>query len=360
MLTFGPDNSRSNRTQRKAPLLKPLRIEDLDGRLRASGTIEGQHALQLRRLIYASETVSRESAEILFKLDAACARKAPAFTALYVEALMDYFVWQTDPKGYVTPKRARFLLDNVAADGHIARTTELELVLNIVHWARQCPENVVILVLDAVRESVLLPKKSLLGANRPRRNIGAGDVAILRKALHAPAGDGSLLVTRREAELLFALNDETEAEGNDPEWKEFFVRSIANHLLNPMDTPVAPEREEAARRERWLGERGTIGNLLTSVAGALSRGNIPVFSVLEELDPFGAVAARKEAEAEARQTKKRLAREQIDAEEAAWLAGRLMRSGTIGENEKALLAYLKMESPALAPALLPLLECAGV
>lgn len=340
--------------------MQPLHIEELDGRLRASGTIEGRQALQLRRLIYATGTVSRQSAEILLNLDAVCSKKDPAFAALYVEALTDYFVWQTEPKGYVTPELAEFLLRNIAADGHIAGKTELELVLNIVHWARQCPESVVTLVLDAVRQSVLLPKKTPLGANRPRRNIGAGDVAILRKALHAPAGDGSLLVTRREAELLFTLNEETEQDGNDPEWQDFFVRSIANHLLNPMDTPKVPEREEAARRERWLKESGSIGNLLASVGGALARGNIPILSVFEELDPFGAVAARKEAEAEAHETKKRLAREQIDTDEAAWLAGRLLRSGSIGENEKALLAYLKKESPWTDPALLPVFARAGL
>jgi hypothetical protein len=341
-------------------MTQPLRIEHLDQQLQARGNIEGQHALQLRRMIYANGTVTRKDAEILFKLDAACSKKDPAFAELFVEALTDYFVWQTEPKGYVTPDLARFLIDNVTADGHVESKTELALVLNVVHWARQCPEEVVTLVLEAVRQSVLLSRETAFGANRPHASIGAGDVAILRKALHAPAGDGSLLITRREAELLFTLNEATATGKNDPEWTDFFTRAIANHLMNPMDAPVVPAHDEAVRRERWLSERGTIGLLLSGVSSALARGDVPVRSVFEEFDPFGFKADKKEAQAEDRATKQRLSREAIDPAEAAWLAERILRDGAIDENERALLTFLKKESPSIDPALKPILARAGL
>jgi hypothetical protein len=341
-------------------MAQPLRIEELDKKLQATGRIEGQHAVQLRRMIYANGTVGHEAAKVLLRLDRACSKKDPAFAQLYVEALTDYFVWQTEPKGYVSPEGAKLLLEYVGADGHVDGQTELELVLNIVHWARHCPEEVVLLVLDAVRQSVLLSRQTAFGANRPRASIGAGDVAILRKALHAPAGDGSLLVTRREAEMLFALNDATSAGGNDPEWTDFFSRAIANHLLNPSDPPVVPSRDEAARRERWLNERGSIGQLLGSVGGALARGDIPVRAVFEEINPFAAASEEKAAEAEARATRERLAREQIDAGEAAWLAKRILQDGTIDENERALLAFLKKEAHAIDPSLEPVMARAKV
>lgn len=341
-------------------MTQPLRIEHLDERLHATGRIEGQHTLQLRRMIYANGTVTRKDAEILFNLDRVCSRKDPTFAALYVEALTDYLVWQTEPKGYLTDDLARFLIDNISADKHIQRDTELELVLNVVHWARRCPEELVLLVLEAVRQSVLLPHHTALGANRPRVSIGAADVAILRKALHAPAGDGSLMVTRREADLLFTLNEATPTDQNDPEWRDFFVRAIANCLMNSMDAPMVPTHEEAVRREQWLSERHSIGQLLSSVAGALSRGDIPVREVFEEFDPMGAKAARKEADAEARATKLRLQREAIDADEAKWLAERILRDGAVDENERALLTYLKKEAPKIDPALQDVMKRAGL
>jgi len=336
-------------------MAQPLRIDELNEKLRASGRIEGQHAMQLRRIIYANGSVGHEAAKLLLGLDRACSKKDPAFAQLYVEALTDYFVWQTEPKGYVSPEGARLLIDNIGADGHIESKTELELVLNIVHWARHCPEELVLLVLDAVRQSVLLSRESPLGANRPRTSIGAGDVAILRKALHAPAGDGSLLVTRREAELLFTLNDATAAGGNDPEWSDFFARAIVNHLLNPANAPAIPSREDAARREHWLDERGSISQLLGSVGKALARGDIPVREVFDELDPSGAASDEKAAEAEARATSDLLGRETIDSFEAAWLAKRILQDDAIDDNERALLVFLKKEAQAIDPALQSLL-----
>jgi hypothetical protein len=341
-------------------MAQTLRVDQLDQNLKALGRIEAQHVLQLRQTIYGDGRVSREDAELLFSLDTACKTKDPAFAALYVEALTDYFVWQTEPKGYVTPELGLYLIGKVTADGRIDTQTELELVLNIVHWSRECPDELVALVLDAVKQSIMKSDDTPLGANRPRVAIGAGDVGILRKALYAPAGDGSLLVTRREAELLFTLNDATSAGGNDPAWTDFFVHAIANHLMNPLELQPVPSLDEAARRERWLEEQGSVGRLLAGVAGALSRGDIPVRTVMDEFDPTGAIRDRKEAEAEARATKLRLAREQIDADEARWLAERILRDGAIDENERALLTFLKKESPSIDPDLVPLMKQAGL
>ena len=194
------------------------------------------------------------------------------------------------------------LIDNIGADGHIESKTELELVLNIVHWARQCPEEVVLLVLDAVRQSVLLSRETPLGANRPRTSIGAGDVAILRKALHAPAGDGSLLVTRREAELLFTLNDATVAGGNDPEWP----------ISSPRDRePSAQPGEGAggttARRRSdganagWTSAAAS-DSCLGSVGKALARATSRCERCSRNSIRPGAAADEKAAEAEARAT----------------------------------------------------------
>lgn len=341
-------------------MTQPLMIDELDRNLRAKGAIDAGHAMQLRRMIYSKGSVTKNDADVLFKLDRACAKKDTAFAALYVEALTDYFVWQSEPKGYVTPEQAKHLIENVSADGHVSAKTELELVLNVVHWARQVPEDLVMLVLDAVRQSVMLSRETAFGSNRPQCAIGAGDVAILSKAVHAPAGDGSLLITRREADMLFALNDATKTGHNDPAWTDFFVRAIANHLLNPMNAPVVPSRDEAAAREKWLDERGSVGQLLGGVATSLARGNVPFAQVWEEVDPFGAAAAKKEAAAETKAVAERLAREQVDAEEAKWVASRILADGAVDENESALLAFVKKHAHAIDPALDAVMKRAGL
>jgi hypothetical protein len=117
-------------------MTQPLRIDELDQNLRAKGAIDAGHAMQLRRMIYSKGSVTKHDADVLFKLDRACSKKDSAFAGLYVEALTDYFVWQTEPKGYVTDELAAYLIENVSADGHVSAKTELELVLNVVHTGR--------------------------------------------------------------------------------------------------------------------------------------------------------------------------------------------------------------------------------
>src|SRR5262249_17844588 len=114
---------------------------------KALSIIEAQHVLQLRQTIYGKGTVSREDADLLFSLDVSCKTKDPAFAALYVEALTDYFVWQTAPQGYVTQDQTKYLIGKITEDGRIDSATELELVLNIVHWAHEVPSDLTALVL---------------------------------------------------------------------------------------------------------------------------------------------------------------------------------------------------------------------
>lgn len=341
-------------------MAQPLQIEELDRNLRARGQIDSQHALRLRQLIYAKDKVGQGDAEILFQLDRACTEKHPAFAALYVEVLTDYFVWQVEPRGHVSEAQARYLIDNVMQDAHVSSRTEFELLLNVVHYAHSVPDELSLLVLEAVRQQVLLPNDKRLGANRPAASVSAADVVILRKALHAPAGERSLLVSRREAEMLFDLNDRTRTSENDPSWQEFFCLSIANHLLNPMNDPVLPSIETAIAREKWLDERGSIGSLLASSVKSATFGNIPFMEVWRDLDPTGAEQARAEAEALKAETEQRLQREQVDAAEAQWLAERILRDGAIDDNERALLAFLRKDAQHIDPALEPVMMRAGI
>jgi hypothetical protein len=344
----------------RVEMTQPLSITELDQKLRARGQIDAQHALRLRQMVYAREKVSSGDAEILFRLDHACQQKHPSFAALYVEALTDYFVWQVEPRGHVSAAQARYLIDNVLRDGHVSSRTELELLLNMVYYATSVPDELSTLVIEAVRQQVLLSSDAAPGQNRPAFSVSAADVAILRKALHAPAGERRLLVSRAEANMLLSLNEATQAGTNDPEWTEFFCLSIANHLLNPMNDPVLPTIDVATAREKWLDERGSVATMLESGVRSLLSGNIPFADVWKELDPTGAERARAEAEALREETDRRLTRERIDAEEAAWLAGCLLRNDTLDENERALLAYLKEHAPEIDPALEPLMARAGL
>jgi len=339
-------------------------FQDLVDQVCNSGTISADDVLALRRQVFPDGAVSAEEAEAVFRLDHACGDKAAEWTRFYVDALTDYFVWQSKPRGYVNDAQARALIDNIQRDGRIDAASELELLLNVVHWCMACPAELSRIALSAVKDSVLTPEAAAYGSNRPPAVIAPADVALIRKVIYAPGSPGGFTVTREEAEILFALERATIGEENAPAWPDLFAKGVANALMFPRGAAQVPDADEALRRERWLEELGSVGNLLAGVGKAVASGDIPVGDAFKEADLFGTHCAQEMREKEQARVTEALAREAIDAEEAQWLIAQLDKtadsSGAFSEGERQLLAFIKANSPAIDPALTPLIDKAGI
>lgn len=334
-------------------------FEDLVGRICASGRISAEDVLALRRQVFPDGVVSSAEAAAVFRLDEACAEKSPEWTRFYVDALTDYFVWQSQPRGYVDEARARELLDAVHRDGRIDALSELELLLNVVHWCVDCPAELSHAALDAVKQSVLRPKGAPFGAGRQPAVITAEDVELIRRLIYAPGSPGGIAITREEAELLFALDRETDSEQNAESWAELFAKAVASAVMFPRGAPQVPDAAEVLRRERELQEGGGIGGLLAGIGKAVAGGEVRFREAYEEADLFGserAEALREREDAEAREA---LSREAVTAAETAWLVEQLERSAGFSPAEHRLLAFIAANSPEIDPALARLIEKAG-
>lgn len=324
------------------------------------GAVSADDVLALRRTIFLDGVISSDEADAVFRIDHACAEKDESWTQFYVDSLTDYFLWQSEPRGYVDEELAKVLVDNITHDGKIDALSELALLINIVHWATSCPEDLMMLALEAVRVSVTAPGEAAYGANRPENLITAGDVAIIRKVIHAPGGDGSITVTRAEAEMMFDLNEAVQGQETVPEWREVFTKAIANHLMFPRPAPQMPNADEARRREAWLEEPASVGNLLAGVGKAIGRGDIPFTEAWEAVDPLSFGRAKEEAAAEEARVREAFTREAIDAEEAAWLSERILSDGLIDDNERAILVFINDNATEIDESLREVLEQAGL
>jgi len=329
---------------------------DLVDELADKGAITADDVLALRRGLFKDGVVDEREAEAVFRLDHACATKAPEWTRFYVDALTDYFVWQSQPRGYVSEAQARLLIDRITHDGRIDAMSELELLINIVHWATACPEELAVVSLIAVRDSVLTPETTGHESNRAPAIISPADVEIIRKIIYAGTSGGGFTVTRREAELLFELNDATTGQENAPSWGDLFVKGIANHLMFPGGAPVVADAEEAKRRDKWLEERRGVGQTLAQMGRAALGGNIDLKGAWNQVGPRG----RAQQEREDKQAREALSREAIDTEEAKWLSAQVMKDGMLHENERRLLAFIKQNAPTVDPALDALFAKAGI
>ncbi len=326
----------------------------------AKGAVSAEDVLQLRRTMFQDGLIDRREAEQVFAIDAACTGKAPEWSAFFVEALTDHVVWKVEPKKYVSDENAEFLITHILRDGKVDGETELELLINVVHWAISSPPPLALLAMRAIRDSILEPETACYGSNRPPAVISPADVALLRKVVYAAGSPGGYTITREEAELIVALNQATRGSERPDSWDDLFVKAVANYLMFPGAPPHVPTAEEELRRERWLDERRGVGGFLKDVGSSFRRLDIPVQDAWREFDPFGTQAAREQQEKERAQLAAAMSRESIDPAEAQWLLANIGASGPLEENEKALLAFIRKNAPAIDPALEPLLERAGV
>jgi hypothetical protein len=315
----------------------------------SDGHVGEDDVVTLRRYIYGDMAVSLEEGAALFRLNNADLTYAPAWYELFPEAIGDILVHQARPEGYASEENAAWLIGQVTADGRVCSRTELDAVLHVLEKARQAPDHLQQFALRAVAESVI----SGTGATRSGAELTPGviadaEVELLRRVLYAGAGCSGIAISRAEAEILFDLNDATAEAQNAPAWSELFSKAVANHVM-ALSGFTPPPRDVALAREDWLdqpgGFDGGLGGFFKKMFGGGVSGVREAYA--DRSDPFADRGASMAAEI--------AVNEAVTEDEAGWLVERIGRDGALHENEKALLRFIREESPSIHPALHPLM-----
>lgn len=327
---------------------KNFRIDDIISR----GSIGDMDVQRLRGLYYMDGNIGPEEAEALFKINESCRTQTTAWTDLFIEALTDYVVNQSAPEGYVTAQNASWLIGRIGRDGVVESRSELELLVNILDKARWSPASLVAFALEQVKHAVISGSGPLrYGEVMEPGRITGGEVELLRRIMFAFGGDGSIAVTRAEAQILFEINDACANAPVNPAWSDLFVKAIANVVMGASGYKV-PDREEALRRERWLEARGEL--TLPNMLAGMTRGLAAVWGGYREQSSEERAISRLE-----RQRIEIVTNEGITEGEVDWLAERIGRDDKLTEPERALLMFLRRESPNVHPKLQQLVDRYG-
>jgi hypothetical protein len=309
--------------------------------IRARGSIRDSDVVALRRAYYADGRISEAEADVLFELNQACPVQDAAWADCFVEMLTDYVVHQAIPEGYVTAENAQWLMSRVMVDGAVASKTELELVINVLDKSRWSPESLVVFVLEQIKSSVIEGNGPLrAGRNLTPGVIAEAEVDLLRRVLYAFGGDGNIAITRREAEVLFEINDAVSESDNHPSWRDLFVKALTNCIMSASGY-ATPTREQVLAQEAWLDRRGDLS--LGNMVGGFGRG---VFEAYREQSSEERAIERLE-----RQKIAIVTNEAVTPVEAAWLAKRIGANGRLSANEEELIAFIRAESCRIAPEL---------
>jgi hypothetical protein len=320
--------------------------------IKARGSIRDADVLKLRRNYYDDGIITAEEADVIFALNEACPVQDPAWADCFVETITDYLVEQAEPRGYLTTENAQWLIERIGGDGRVDSKTELELLVNVLDKARWAPQSLVRFALEQVKEAVLSGAGPLRSGKILEPGIvSESDVNLLRRILYAAASDGCIAVTRVEADVLFEIDESSSGGDNHPAWTDLFVKAIANCVMAASGY-APPPRKVALAGESWLDRRGDLS------LDAIMRGVGSLKGLLagyrEQSAEEGAIARLT------RQKVEIVTHDAVAPANATWLAERIGRDGKITANERALLLFLKTQSPAIDPALRVLVNQAAL
>jgi hypothetical protein len=215
---------------------------DFAAALKAGASISAEDVLAVRRSVWPDGSVSAEEAEALFELNRAAKDSAPEWADFFIEAMTDYVVNQTPPRGYVEDGHAAWLIGQIERDGGPITATELALVVKILETALNAPASLKAWALAQIEQSALADGR-----------VGEREAALLRRVVFAAGGDGALVVSADEAELLWRLKDSCLHADNAPGWKTLFVQAVGNHLT-AYSSYVPLGRDEAARLDAFVAD----------------------------------------------------------------------------------------------------------
>jgi hypothetical protein len=312
------------------------------------GRIDARDVMDMRQSVFANGVLCKDEAVGLFAVHANCTTKCTEWDVFFVEALSDFLVESVEPAGYINEKQAKWLLSAISRGKYIASRTELELLITVLEKSKRSPEQLSAFALSQVAAAILDHKGPLSDHNRRQSVITARDVEMLRRILYAFGGEGSIGITKSEAEVLFVLNDKSIETENDPAWSDLFVKAIANYMM-AVSSYAVPSREEALRREDWLNKQGETRSFFTRMMADGLKGIMKAYLAPSSNEVAFAernAAFEKDAEISA----------EVTQSEAHWLVERMNKDGYIRSNEKMLLSFLKKESRSIHPELRPLLD----
>jgi hypothetical protein len=301
------------------------------------GKISEAEASRIVNDVYRDGIVSREEAEALFQLNDRLSASDPKWSSRFVEAIKDFLLTQEAPEGWVTEEEARWLIARIEDEGEAPSESEIDLMLALLRYADGAHQSLAEFCLNAISERIV--------------EQGVADDAMserMRRILNAPAGDGSISITRREASVLFATNDAIARAANAKSWENVFAKAILNHLLSAAH-PDPVSEQEALSRDAWLQDTdANIGGFFQRMGGAFTSGSW-----------FDKISYSKGAAARARYYAKEVARDagvKIVPSEQNWLLRRLGWDKSVSKAERRLIDLLNEEAPAFVCGLLEALR----
>lgn len=297
----------------------------------ADGGISNEEILEMRRAGWADGKMSRGEAEAIFVAQHATANPSREWSDFFVEAVKQYVLESSEPRGYASEDEAQWLIEQVQRDSKVCSITELEVLVQIIEKSQNVPTSLKDFVLRVLETEVMEGTgPTRCGGELSDTHVSTAECRLIRRVIFGSGGDRPASVSRAEAEMLFRIKDATEHAGNAPEFKQLFVQGVGNYLMG-----FASESAQLSR-ERKLELEAFVADNSSSVSRFM--GEMAVASP----NVFGRVFGRKSATPS---REERVAAEaEVTGEEQDWLDAQIAVNGKVDAYDQALLKFLAEET----------------
>ena len=312
-----------------------INFPELARQAAADGMITADEVLALRRAAWPDGVISTEEADAILAINDLVSDKSREWSDFLVEAVCEYVVNGTQPKGYVAPETADWLMARLDHDGKLDSVAELELLVRVLEKALGAP--------DSLKSyAVAQIERAVVSGEGPTRDGGAlsacsiteAECKLLRRVIFASGGDGPASVSQAEAEMLFRIKDATLGGANAPDWQRLFVQGVGNYLQG-WNGARGITRERAGELEAFMNDTSVS---LSGFFGRMSRtGRKELGAAAQGLLSGGTPPAR-DIGGEAR------AAAAVTSAEQAWLDGRIAADNRTDPLEQALIAFLSEDT----------------
>ena len=208
-----------------------FQFADLAKNVAADGAVSADELLALRQLGWGDGAIHRHEAEAIFAINHAISDPSDAWVDFIVEALGEFVLNETAPRGYVDDAEADWLIASLDQDGKLETLAELELLARVMERAGNVPAHLKDYAVDQLEKAVLTGKgPTRCGGELSDTHVTSAECELLRRFIFGAGGYGPGTVSKHEAEVLFRIKDATLGHDNAPEWDRVFTDGVANYL----------------------------------------------------------------------------------------------------------------------------------
>ncbi len=307
-------------------------FSDLTLKAAQDGAISDAEVMDLRAAGWADGHIRREEAEAIFALQQATTSPSAVWSDFFVEAVRNFVLNGTEPRGYASDEEAAWLVAMVGADGKVCSMTELELLVQVIEKGLGVPGMLKDYVLGLLEEAVLTGTgPTRCGGELSDTHVSEAEARMIRRVIFGSASDRPAAVSRSEADMLFRLKDATLHQANAPEFQRLFVQGVGNYLMAFANSAAQLDRARVLELEAFMADNKVrVGRFV----GAMAKAAPNAFGIV-----FGKRAASGPDHAEQVAEAAR-----VTVFEQEWLDQMIAANGEVDAYDQALLEFLAEEA----------------